>query len=80
MNRAVDEYDSADTRPVGHRRCQRRDDATVPRTIAAVVAVRTRNTLDGVPDGILDNVLPSDDDPDTGNDLAEGAPAAPGQR
>lgn len=53
------ECGNKDSRPVGRRRCQRRDDAAIaPRTTAAAVDVRT----DGTPDGILDNA--PDDIPD----------------
>jgi len=69
----ADECDSADKRPVGHRRCQRRDDeTTVPRTSAAAVAVRTGDIPDDALDGTLDNAPPNDDDPNTAYD-----PAAP---
>jgi len=53
-----------DSRPVARRRCQRRDDATVLRTIAAAENVRTRSlrgTLGNGPDDIRD------DGPDDGN-------------
>lgn len=60
----ADECGNKDSRPVGRRRCQRRDDAaTAPRTTAAAVDARTDDTPDGtldnapddsVPDGVLD--------------------------
>lgn len=53
------ECDNKDSKPVGRRRCQRRDDAAIaPRTTAAAEDVRTDDTpdniLDNAPDGVLD--------------------------
>lgn len=61
----MDECDNRDSRPVGHRGCQRRDDAaTAPRTISAAEDARTRapddtpdnDPGDGIPDGTPDGV------------------------
>lgn len=77
----ADAYDNADTRPVGCRRCQRRDDATTAlRRIAAAVAVGTRDTRDGAPGGTRGNVPPSDDDPSMKDDPAGGTRVTPGRR
>lgn len=62
MSRAAGAYDNADSRPAARRRCQRRDDATALRTIAAAENVRTRS-LRGTPGDVPDDGNP-DDTPD----------------
>lgn len=56
----MDECDNKDLRPVGRRRCQRRDDAAIaPRMNAAAEDVRTDDIPDDnldIPDGVLDKV------------------------
>lgn len=69
--RAVDAYDNEDSRPAGHRRCQRRREnaATALRTSAAAAGVRKRGRA-----GALGNALGGALGGSLGGDDGNGAP------
>lgn len=69
----ADECGNKDWRPVGRRRCQRRDDAAItPRTTAAAVDART----DDIPENARDDSAPADGVLDGNpNDTRDGVPA-----